>query len=270
MITFKNIHLSFNIGTAMENHALRGISLNIAEGEFVTVIGSNGAGKSTLLKCLTGVASPQKGSIVVDGTNITSWNTPRRAEFVAHVFQDPMMGTCADLSIEENLALAYGRGQNQSWKFRNGFRLALTNARREEFRRHVSVLGMGLEDRLQDPIGLLSGGQRQTLSLIMAILSPMKVLVLDEHTAALDPKMAAMVMDLTCKIVAERKLTTMMVTHSMHQALEAGTRTIMLHQGKIVLDISGNERSNMTMQDLLELFKKKSGAEVDDDRLVLE
>ncbi len=254
----------------MENHALRGISLNIAEGEFVTVIGSNGAGKSTLLKCLTGVANPQKGSIVVDDTDITSWNTPRRAEFVAHVFQDPMMGTCADLSIEENLALAYGRGQNQSWKLKNGFRLALTHSRREEFRKHVSVLGMGLEDRLQDPIGLLSGGQRQTLSLIMAILSPMKVLVLDEHTAALDPKMAAMVMDLTCKIVAERKLTTMMVTHSMHQALEAGTRTIMLHQGKVVLDISGHERSNMTMQDLLELFKKKSGSEVDDDRLVLE
>jgi putative ABC transport system ATP-binding protein len=270
MITFNNIHVGFNLGTAMETRALRGINIKIESGEFVTIIGSNGAGKSTLLKCLTGVASPQKGSITIDQTDITNWNTPKRAEFVAHVFQDPMMGTCADLSIEENLALAYRRGQTQSWKMRNSFRLALTHQRREEFRSHVAVLGMGLEDRLQDPIGLLSGGQRQTLSLIMAILSPMKVLVLDEHTAALDPKMAAMVMDLTRKIVAERKLTTMMVTHSMHQALEAGTRTIMLHQGKVVLDISGPERSKMTMTDLLDLFKKKSGTEVDDDRLVLD
>jgi putative tryptophan/tyrosine transport system ATP-binding protein len=270
MIKFSNIHVGFNLGTAMETRALRGINISIKEGEFVTVIGSNGAGKSTLLKCLTGVATPQKGSILVDDTDITSWNTPRRAEFVAHVFQDPMMGTCADLSIEENLALAYRRGQTQAWKLRNSFKLALTHQRREQFRAQVSILGMGLENRLHDPIGLLSGGQRQTLSLIMAILSPMKVLVLDEHTAALDPKMAAMVMDLTRKIVADRQLTTMMVTHSMHQALEAGTRTIMLHQGKVVLDISGTERSSMNMQDLLELFKKKSGAEVDDDRLVLD
>lgn len=270
MITLKNVHVGFNLGSAMETRALKGLGLKIEDGEFVTVIGSNGAGKSTLLKCLTGVVSPQKGSITIDGTDITHWNTPKRAEYVAHVFQDPMMGTCADLSIEENLALAYRRGQNNTWKLRNGFKLALTQARREEFREHISVLGMGLENRLNDPIGLLSGGQRQTLSLIMAVLSPMKVLVLDEHTAALDPKMAAMVMDLTCKIVAERKLTTMMVTHSMHQALEAGTRTIMLHQGKIVLDISGTERNDLKVADLLELFKSKSGAEVDDDRLVLD
>jgi putative ABC transport system ATP-binding protein len=270
MISFKNIHMGYNLGTAMETRALKGLNLHIADGEFVTVIGSNGAGKSTLLKCLTGVATPQKGSILVDQTDITNWNTPARAQFVAHVFQDPMMGTCADLSIEENLALAYSRGQSPSWKLKNAFRLALTQQRREEFRKHISILGMGIENRLQDPIGLLSGGQRQTLSLLMAILSPMKVLVLDEHTAALDPKMAAMVMNLTCKIVSERKLTTMMVTHSMHQALEAGTRTIMLHQGKVVLDISGKERSNMNVHDLLDLFKQKSGAEVDDDRLMLE
>lgn len=270
MIKFKNIHVGFNLGTAMESRALRGINITIDEGEFVTVIGSNGAGKSTLLKTLTGVAVPQKGSIIVDKTDITSWDTPRRAEFVAHVFQDPMMGTCADFSIEENLALAYRRGQSQSWKFSHSFSRAITKQMREEFREHVAVLGMGLENRLKDPIGSLSGGQRQTLSLIMAILSPMKVLVLDEHTAALDPKMAAMVMDLTRKIVADRGLTTMMVTHSMHQALEAGTRTIMLHQGKVVLDISGPERAKMQVPDLLELFKKKSGTEVDDDRLVLE
>lgn len=270
MIKFKNIHVGFNLGTAMETRALRGINMNIADGEFVTVIGSNGAGKSTLLRSLTGVAVPQKGSIWVDDTEVTSWDTARRAEFVAHVFQDPMMGTCADFSIEENLALAYRRGQSKSWKWRHGFSRAINKQLREEFQEHVAVLGMGLENRLKDPIGLLSGGQRQTLSLIMAILSPMKVLVLDEHTAALDPKMAAMVMDLTQKIVAERKLTTMMVTHSMHQALEAGTRTIMLHQGKVVLDISGRERSKMTVPDLLDLFKKSSGVEVDDDSLVLE
>lgn len=270
MIVFKDIRVGFNIGTAMATRALQGINIQIAEGEFVTVIGSNGAGKSTLLKCLTGVVRPLEGKIQVDNTNITSWSTARRAEFVAHVFQDPMMGTCADLSIEENMAVAYRRGKSRTWKLSHGFSLALNNERREEFRHYVSMLGIGLENRLKDPIGMLSGGQRQTLSLMMAILSPMKILVLDEHTAALDPKMAAKVMDLTRKIVEERNLTTMMVTHSMHQALEVGSRTIMLHQGKVVLDLHGKERANLNTHDLLDLFKQKSGEEVDDDRLVLD
>lgn len=269
MIQFEKIQLGFNLGTAMENKALRGISLKIADGEFVTVIGSNGAGKSTLLKCLTGVATPQSGTIQVDGQNITKWPTSRRAELVAHVFQDPMMGTCADLTIEENMALAFRRGQTRGWKVKHTFGLALSKTLREEFRAQVAMLGMGLENRLKDPIGLLSGGQRQTLSLIMAILSPMKILVLDEHTAALDPKMAAKVLELTRAIVAERKLTTLMVTHSMQQALEAGTRTIMLHQGKIVLDIAGKERAKLNVHQLLDLFKQNSGEDVDDDRLVL-
>lgn len=270
MIEFQDIHVGFNRGTAMETKALRGVDLRLSEGEFVTVIGSNGAGKSTLLKCLTGVVTPQQGSIVMDQTDVTSWSTPKRAQHVAHVFQDPMMGTCADLSIEENLALAYGRGQSDGWKWRHGLRRAITPHKREEFKHHVAKLGMGLENRLQDSIGLLSGGQRQTLSLIMAILSPMKILVLDEHTAALDPKMAATVMELTSRMVAERNLTTLMVTHSMHQALEAGSRTIMLHQGKIVLDLSKDQRTKLNTHSLLDLFKEKSGAEVDDDRLMLD
>lgn len=270
MISFQGIQVSFNRGTAMETKALRGIDLNLTQGEFVTVIGSNGAGKSTLLKCLTGVVIPQQGAILLDNQDVTSWSIPKRARHVAHVFQDPMVGTCADLSIEENLALAYARGQSDAWKWRHGLCSALTAAKREEFRHHVAKLGMGLENRLKDSIGLLSGGQRQTLSLIMAILSPMKILVLDEHTAALDPKMAETVMTLTTQMVAERNLTTMMVTHSMHQALDAGSRTIMLHQGKIVLDLSKDQRSKLDTHSLLDLFKQKSGAEVDDDRLVLE
>lgn len=269
MIQFKNIHLGFNLGTPMENKVLRGIDLSIPEGEFITVIGSNGAGKSTLLKCLTGAARCQKGSITLDDADITRWSSAARARYVAHVFQDPMIGTCADLSIEENMALAYGRGQPFSWSLRNGFQQALTKDKRDEFQDYVKRLGMGLEHRLSDPIGLLSGGQRQTLSLLMAVLSPMKILVLDEHTAALDPKMSDKVMELTRQIIAERQLTTLMVTHSMSQALSFGTRTIMMHQGKVVLDLSGSERENLNTESLLALFKQKSGQAIDDDRLIL-
>ncbi len=264
MIKFKNVHVKFNPNTVMEVHALRGVSLVINEGEFVTVIGANGAGKSTLLGALTGAVPVLEGAIEVDGVNITKWSEPRRAGLVARVFQDPMVGTCADLSIEENLALAYRRGQQRT------LAKALNKEIREELRHYVAMLNMGLENRLGDPIGLLSGGQRQTLSLLMAVLSPMKILVLDEHTAALDPKTADFVIELTEKIVRERHLTVMMVTHSMHQALHVGSRTIMLYQGRIVLDLCPDERKNMTIPGLLDLFKQKSGAEVDDDALVLE
>ncbi|MBL0941955.1 MAG: ATP-binding cassette domain-containing protein, partial [Alphaproteobacteria bacterium] len=214
MISFNNIKVCFNPGTPMESHALCGITLRIAEGEFVTVIGSNGAGKSTLLNALTGDINLQSGTLDVDGVNITKWSTARRASVVARVFQDPMVGTCSDLSIEENLALAYRRGQVRNLS------KALDTRIREEFRTYIAMLKMGLEDRLKDPIGLLSGGQRQTISLLMAVMSPMKILVLDEHTAALDPKTAHFVIELTQKIVRERGLTVLMVTHSMHQALE--------------------------------------------------
>lgn len=264
MIRLNQVRVVFNPHTPLETKALRGLDLSIDEGEFVTVIGSNGAGKSTLLSLLTGNVVPSEGVLEVDGVNISHWSPANRAGLVARVFQDPMMGTCGDLSIEENLALAYKRGQAR------GFSWALTKKIREEFQDYVSQLNMGLENRLSDPIGRLSGGQRQTLSLLMAVLSPMKILVLDEHTAALDPKMAAFVMDLTQKIVKERRLTVLMVTHHMHQALHVGSRTIMLHAGKLVLDLKGKEREKLEVPDLLELFKKKSGEEMDDDRLVLD
>lgn len=263
MISFNDITVCFSPDTPMENRVLRGVTLNIVEGEFVAVIGSNGAGKSTLLNTLTGDVSPQSGTLDVDGVNITKWPTARRASVVARVFQDPMVGTCSDLSIEENFALSYRRGQSRSFSW------AINATVRDEFRAYIAMLKMGLEDRLKDPIGLLSGGQRQTLSLLMAVMSPMKILVLDEHTAALDPKMAHFVIDLTQKIVKERGLTVLMVTHSMHQALEVGSRTVMLHRGKVVFDVKGEGRANMTVPDLLELFKSKSGEDVDDDAMIL-
>ncbi|MGB0935411.1 MAG: ABC transporter ATP-binding protein [Alphaproteobacteria bacterium] len=269
MISFRKLNVIFNQGTAMENHAIRGLDLDINEGEFITVIGSNGAGKSTLLKSLTGEVQPQGGKVLVDSVDITNWSTTRRAPWVAHVFQDPMIGTCGDLTIEENLALAYRRGQSRAWKARHCLYWAITPSYKEMFREYVSMLGLGLESRLGDQIGRLSGGQRQALSLVMAAISPMKILVLDEHTAALDPKMADLVMNLTKKIVADRNLTVMMVTHSMHQALDSGSRTIMLHQGKVMFDITGEQRENLDVHGLLDLFQKHTGTEVDDDKLVL-
>lgn len=262
MISFQDVHLKFNAHTPLEVHALRGISLGVKAGEFVTLIGSNGAGKSTLLNALTGTLPICGGRIAIDGVDITAWSPAQRATAVARVFQDPMVGTCADLSIEENMALAWRRGQRRT------FAPALSRILRAQLRDEVAQLNMGLEDRMRDPIGLLSGGQRQILSLLMAVLSPMKVLVLDEHTAALDPQTAEFVMDLTQRIVQERDLTVMMVTHSLHQALHAGTRTMMLHRGSVVLDLDEQIRRDMTIPGLLDLFKDKSGAAADDDALL--
>lgn len=264
MIHLENLQVVFNRGTALEVNALRGIDLAIPQGQFVTVIGSNGAGKSTLLNSLTGEVKPLLGHVVIDEVDVTRWSTPRRAELVARVFQDPMLGTCADLTIEENMALANSRGQCR------GLGLALKKTLREEFRHHLSRLNLGLENRLGDPMGSLSGGQRQAVSLLMAVLCPMKILVLDEHTAALDPKTAEFVMKVTTEIVAERQLTVLMVTHSMHQALEVGHRTIMLHKGKVIFDVEGAKRKKLSIEDLLKLFKKASGEDVDDDELLLE
>ena len=264
MICLKNLRVVFNRGSALEANALRGIDLDIPEGQFVTVIGSNGAGKSTLLGTLTGDVHPLLGHITIDGTDVTRLSPARRSGLVSRVFQDPMVGTCANLTIEENMALANGRGH------RRGLTLALNKERREEFRHHISRLNLGLENRLKDPMGSLSGGQRQAVSLLMAVLQPMKILVLDEHTAALDPKTAEFVIHLTQEIVAERNLTTLMVTHSMHQALDVGHRTIMLHKGKVIYDIQGTQRQKLTIEDLLILFKKASGTEVDDDTLLLD
>jgi len=262
MIAAENLHVTFNPGTPLERKALRGINVTLHDGEFVTVIGSNGAGKSTLLGAIAGDVTPQKGVIRVGADDVTREKPSARAKRVARVFQDPLAGSCADLSIEENLALAAARGS------RRGFGLALQASRRAKFRDRVAGLGLGLENRMGDRMGLLSGGQRQALSLVMATLAEAKVLLLDEHTAALDPGMAEFVANLTEKLVKQHGLTTLMVTHSMRQALDHGTRTVMLHEGQVVLDIAGDRRHTMKVDDLVEMFRKvRGGAELDDDAL---
>jgi putative ABC transport system ATP-binding protein len=263
MIRVEQIAVSFNRGTPMETPALRSLDLAIPTGEFVTVIGSNGAGKSTLLNVLTGDAAVTKGQVVIDDQDVTGWPPPRRAALVARVFQDPLAGSCADLSIEENLALAAARGS------RRGFALAIDRSRREAFRDRLRRLGLGLENRLGDRMGLLSGGQRQAVSLLMATLQPMKILLLDEHTAALDPKTAEFVLDLTRRIVEEQKLTTLMVTHSMRQALDYGERTLMLHEGRVVFDVAGDTRSGLDVPHLLDLFARQRDQTLADDSLLL-
>jgi len=263
MIRLTDLHVTFNRGTAMEKRAIRGVSLDIKKGDFVCVIGGNGAGKSTLLNALCGDVFPERGTISIDEKDVSCLPSWKRAAYVARVFQDPMAGTCANLTIEENMAVALSRGKNRSLK------LALNKECRDKFRSQLSRLKLGLEKRLQDPIGLLSGGQRQAVSLIMAVLNPMKIIALDEHTAALDPKTAAFILELTREIVEETHLTALMVTHSMHQALELGNRTLMLHEGRVVFDVRDKAREGLTVNDLLALFHKASGLELDDDSLLL-
>ena len=258
-----NLKVTFNAGTPIVNPAMRGMSLHIKDGEFVTVIGSNGAGKSTFLNAISGDLMVDSGTIKINGEDVTRLPAHKRAHLVARVFQDPLAGTCEALSIEENMALAYSRGSNR------GLGFALNKENRELFREKLSILKLGLENRLTDRIGLLSGGQRQAVSLLMASLQPSKILLLDEHTAALDPKTAAFVLELTDQIVSENQLTAMMVTHSMRQALDHGQRTVMLHQGKVVLDVSGEQRAGMDVPDLLNLFEQTRGEKVSDDALLL-
>jgi putative ABC transport system ATP-binding protein len=260
MIILNNIHVTFSPGTIIEKKALQGVDLTIREGEFITVIGSNGAGKSTLLNSIAGEILPSQGDIFIDDKEVTKLPSYKRAGLVARVFQDPLAGTCADLTIAENMALALRRGK------RRGLSWALSKHTREQFREILHQLDLGLEDRLDTLMSLLSGGQRQAVSLLMATLSPLKILLLDEHTAALDPKTAGYVMDLSQKIINDKQLTALMVTHSLHQALHYGTRTVMLHEGKIIYDVSGPERGNLTVQDLLSQF----GRSMDDDRLLLQ
>jgi len=264
MIRVKDIVVIYNRGTPMETYALRGLDLQIPAGQFVTVIGSNGAGKSTVLNVITGDAAIAEGSVGIDEEDVTGWPPPKRAALVARVFQDPMAGSCADLSIEENLALAAARGA------RRGLGIAVNSRRRDDFRDRLRLLGLGLENRLSDRMGLLSGGQRQAVSLLMATLRPMKILLLDEHTAALDPKTAEFVLDLTQRIVAEQKLTTLMVTHSMRQALDHGDRTVMLHEGRVVFDVGGAARKGLDVPDLLALFARQRGQALSDDNLLLQ
>ncbi|MBB3658820.1 putative ABC transport system ATP-binding protein [Rhizobium sp. BK650] len=263
MISVKDIKVVFGRGTPLQKQALNGVSLTIEEGSFVTVIGSNGAGKSTLLGVLAGDVMPSEGSVLIGNTDVTRKSTAKRAGMVARVFQDPLTGSCGALSIEENLALAARRGEKR------GLGSALGGSRRDYFRERIAELNLGLENRLKDRMDLLSGGQRQAVSLVMATLAGSEVLLLDEHTAALDPGMAEFVMNLTQKIVSERKLTTMMVTHSMRQALDYGHRTIMLHGGEIVLDVADDNRKNLQVEDLIAMFRKMRGQTLDDDALLI-
>ncbi|OOH90569.1 ABC transporter ATP-binding protein [Pasteurellaceae bacterium 15-036681] len=263
MIELNNLFITFNRGTAIENPVLRGLSLNVAEGEFVSVIGSNGAGKSTLLNAISGDVIVDSGEIVISEQNVSKTTSWQRANLVARVFQDPMAGTCESLTIEENMALAYYRGRKR------GLGFALNHKLRDLFKDKLSLLGLGLENRLTDQMGRLSGGQRQAVSLLMASLQPSSILLLDEHTAALDPKTTAFVLELTNKIVREQKLTTLMVTHSMRQALDFGDRTVMLHQGQVAFDVSGEERKNMDVPDLLRLFEQNRHEQLSDDGLLL-
>lgn len=263
MLSAQHLEITFNPGTPIETRALRGLSLSIPAGQFVTVIGSNGAGKSTLLNAISGDQVVDHGRIEIDGEDVTRQAVWQRSARVARVFQDPMAGTCEDLTIEENMALALRRGQGR------GLRKAVQASMRSGFREQLAKLELGLENRLQDRIGLLSGGQRQAVSLLMAALQPSRILLLDEHTAALDPRTAAFVLQLTERIVAEKGLTTMMVTHSMRQALDVGERTIMLHQGQVVLDVSGDVRRNLQVTDLLRMFEEVRGEAVSDDALLL-
>lgn len=263
MLKASDLKITFNPGTPIETRALQGLSLEIPTGQFVTVIGTNGAGKSTFLNAVSGDLPVDSGSIMIDDTDVTRLPVWKRATRVARVFQDPMAGTCEDLTIEENMALAQCRGTSR------GLGWAVKSNQRDFYREQLARLGLGLENRLSDRIGLLSGGQRQAVSLLMAALQPSRILLLDEHTAALDPRTADFVLELTRRIVAEKQLTTMMVTHSMRQALDVGDRTVMLHQGQVVLDVSGEQRKGMKIPDLLEMFETVRGEKISDDALLL-
>jgi len=266
MLQVENAHITFNPGTPIETRALRGMTLSIPTGQFVAVIGSNGAGKSTLLNAVSGDVGVDSGTITIDGVDVTDQPSWQRADHIARVFQNPTAGTCETLTIEENMALASGRGKPRG--LRRALKRSITAAMRTDFRERLATLGLGLEHRLQDHIGLLSGGQRQAVSLLMAALRPSRILLLDEHTAALDPRTAAFVLDLTCRIVAQAQLTTLMVTHSMRQALDVGHRTVMLHQGQVVLDIAGQERQGLDVPDLLKMFTNVRGEVLADDALL--
>ena len=263
MLQINGIFKTFNAGTINEKRALQGVDLHLKPGDFVTVIGGNGAGKSTLLNAVAGVWSVDSGSIHLDGVDITHLPEYKRAKYIGRVFQDPMMGTAANMQIEENLALAARRGGRRS------LRMGITKAEREQFRELLKILGLGLEDRLTDKVGLLSGGQRQALTLLMATLQKPKLLLLDEHTAALDPKTAAKVMEVTRTLVNQDQLTTLMITHNMRDAIEYGDRLLMMYNGRIVVDVSGEEKKKLTVEQLLNMFSQASGSDEVDDKLVL-
>ena len=263
MLEIKNISKTFNPGTVNAKTALDSLSLTLNDGDFVTVIGGNGAGKSTLLNAIAGVFQVDGGDIILDGERLNGIPEYKRAKYLGRVFQDPMMGTAADMQIDENLALAKRRGS------RRGLRWGITHDERREYYELLKELGLGLEERLTSKVGLLSGGQRQAVTLLMATLIKPKLLLLDEHTAALDPKTAAKVLEITDRIVNENKLTTLMITHNMRDAINHGNRLIMLHQGRVIVDVSGEEKKKLTIDDLMEMFGKASGTEFVSDRGLL-
>ena len=263
MLEVKQIWKTFNAGTVNEKQALRGISLTLNDGDFCTVIGGNGAGKSTLLNAVAGTFPVDAGSISLGGVDVTKLPEHKRAQYIGRVFQDPMLGTAPTMQIEENLALAARRGKSR------GLRWGITKTEREDYIQRLKILDLGLEERLTSKVGLLSGGQRQALTLLMATLIKPQLLLLDEHTAALDPKTAAKVLDATDRLVAKDPLTTLMITHNMKDAISHGNRLIMMYEGRIVIDVSGEEKKKLTVPQLLELFSKVSGSDEADDKLLL-
>ena len=263
MLEIKNVYKTFNAGTVNEKVALKGLDLTLEDGDFVTVIGGNGAGKSTMLNAVAGVWPVDMGKIIIDGKDVTRLSEHQRAKYIGRVFQDPMMGTAATMQIDENLALAARRGLARTLK------IGITKKEHDEYYELLKTLDLGLENRMTSKVGLLSGGQRQAVTLLMATLKKPKLLLLDEHTAALDPKTAAKVLTLSEKIVEENHLTTLMITHNMHDALTLGNRTLMMDHGHIVLDISGEERTHTTVDGLLDRFAENVGHALDNDRILL-
>ena len=264
MLVMRDVSKTFNPGTVNEKCALKNLNLTLKQGDFATIVGSNGAGKSTLFNAITGAFFADKGLIMLDGEDITYQKEHVRSKVIGHLFQDPLKGTAPHMTIEENMALAYLRAKTS----KNAYFSRINAADKAKFREHLALLDMGLEDRMKQPVGLLSGGQRQALTLLMATMVTPKILLLDEHTAALDPATAKKVLDLTRQIVAERKITCLMVTHNMHQALELGNRTLMMDSGNIILDVSGEKRAGMTVEDLLEQFAVCAGKRLDNDRIL--
>ena len=263
MLKLDNIHKTFNPGTINEKIALNGVNLTLNEGDFVTVIGGNGAGKSTTLNAIAGVWPIDSGKIYIGGDDVTKLSEHKRAKYLGRVFQDPMTGTATTMSIEENMAIAARRGEKR------GLSWGITHQERDTYREMLKALDLGLEDRVTSKVGLLSGGQRQAITLLMASIKKPKLLLLDEHTAALDPKTAAKVLEISDKIIAENHLTAMMVTHNMKDAIVHGNRLIMMHEGKVILNISGEEKKKLTVEDLLHQFEKVSGEEFANDKALL-
>lgn len=264
MLVMRDVSKTFNPGTVNEKCALKNLNLTLKQGEFATIVGSNGAGKSTLFNAITGVFFADKGLIMLDGEDITYQKEHVRSKVIGHLFQDPLKGTAPHMTIEENMALAYLRTTTS----KSAYFSRIKASDKKKFREQLALLDMGLEDRMKQPVGLLSGGQRQALTLLMATMVTPKILLLDEHTAALDPATAEKVLNLTKKIVSEQNITCLMVTHNMHQALELGNRTLMMDSGNIVLDVSGEEREKMSVDDLLEQFAVRAGKALDNDRIL--